>query len=589
MAATLKPSAITGKNITFTASEACFLPGDVGRQIIFGASRAIIITFGASAGSPSPNAIVKADIIDDFPNTEPIPAHDWLLRLSPQSTLNPDKKGPVGTKITLVADKDTFRAADLGKYIIIYGGVVEIQGVTSATTVVGEILNVLITEEDDPPGAIGGNWTLEVSSWSIENGFPRTGEFVAGRLTQASTSAQPTNFWMSAPDNYSNYAVGTRKNDAIDHTIAARKMNRIEWIVENDTSMYLGGTDVEMEAKSGRYQESFGGDVVPDVHNIGTEGSAPVQAVVVNNKIIFIDRSRLRIFTLSYNIDDDKVIPVELTAIADHITGTGLRLGPIAHQKRLDHRFYFVRKDGILLSYTYFPTEKVTGFTRIITDGLFKAVGCISGQVGKQDEVWVIVERTIDGVTKQYVEVFEDYLEGMTRPWSSLQTDCAFVYTGVPTLTITGVPYLEGKTIDIILNGSYIGQKLVTDGTVTFEVGEVDLTAESMQCEGGLHYDSTITTLRPTVEGTVIDGLPRLWSRLGVRLLNSKGGILNDERLVYPTEFLDTQTLYTGDLQVTPQGISGSDADGRITIKQTEPYPMTVLMLFGTLQVGDHD
>jgi len=591
MAATLTPAAITGKNILFTASEAVFLPGDSGRQIIFGASRAIIILVGASAGATVPSATVRADIIDVFPNTEVIPAGQWFLRLSPQADLTPNKKGPVGTKVTLEAAKNAFRQADLGKYIHIFGGVVEIQEVVDTNTVSGEILNDLQVEEISAgsgtyPAAIAGTWTLEVSSWSPANGFPRTGEFVQGRLAQASSFAQPTNIWMSQPDNFDNYAVGIKADDAIDYTVATRKLNRIEWITENG-DVLLGGSDVELKMTAGRVDEAFGGDVIPLIPQISNVGSAPIQAQVVNNKVVFVDKSRQRIFILSYNVEDDKIIPIELTAVAEHITKNaspfpnGVRLGPIAYQKRLDQRLYFIREDGTLIVLTYFPNEKVIGFTRIVTQGEFQAVGCITGAPGRQDEVWVIVKRIINGETKRFIEIFEDNFGTMNRPWQELHTDCASVFSfETATDTVTGLGYLEGQLVDVVADGSYRGQQLVTGGQIV-------MPEAYLQYEIGLHYDSTGRTLRPSLEGTMIEGIPRSWVSLFLRLRDSQGGTINTENIQYPPGSLNQQALFTGDVKVTPPSMI--DTDGRVTFVQNQPYPMTVTAIFGTLQVADHD
>lgn len=599
MAATLTPGATTGRNITFTASEAVFLAGDVGRQIIYQASRGIIVEMLPSAGSPGPEASVKVDIIDDFPNTDPIPAGDWFVRLSPQAKLTPSVVAPVGTKIILTADRNTFRSADLGKYILIYGGVVEIQEVTSTTVVVGEILNELHAEEISAgsgtyPPAQPGTWFLEVSSWSPENGFPRTGEFVQGRLFQTSTAAQPTTIWGSASDNFDNYGVGSDPDDAIEYTVASRILNRFEWIAENidpvsyiQTSIILGGTNAEFIMGSGEANKPFGGDLIPLVNKSSDEGSMPVQAVTLGNKILFVDRTRRKIFLISYNVEEDSRLPIELTAAADHITASGIRMGGIAVQKRPDRRVYFVRADGTMTVYTHLPNEKVMGFSRYVTQGFYEAVGCVtSNQVAKPDLVYVVVRRISGaGETRRFVEVFDEEYGGFTRPWQALYTDSAVVYQGVPITVLTGLQSLDGLVVDVIADGSYKGQQLVVDESITLEEAASEI-------EVGLHYDSEAVTMRPTIQGANIEGLARNWTSLFARLQDTIGGTINTELIQYPPPTLSGQLeLFSGDVKVTPPGYEGDDfdLDGAITIKQTQPYPMTVLSLFGTLKVADRD
>ncbi len=151
---TLTPGAITGSGVTFTASVATFLAADAKRQIVFGVSRATIVTVTDSTH-------VVCDIIDDFPNVSPIPSGSWLIKLSPQTTLDPTAKAPVGLVMTLTAGAAAFRATDVGKFITIYGGLVKIKSVDSTTVVTGIIESEMTgTSSADPPAAPAGAWTL---------------------------------------------------------------------------------------------------------------------------------------------------------------------------------------------------------------------------------------------------------------------------------------------------------------------------------------------------------------------------------------------------------------------------------------------
>lgn len=571
--ARLTPGATTGTGIVFTTDAAAFLAGDAGRQIIAGAGRAIIILYTSATQ-------VTADILDDFASTSSIASGSWLLRLSPQATLDPTIRAPVGASVTCVAGVDTFRTADVGKDILIYGGLVRITSRTSATTVVGTILSVMSeTTDANPAAAPAGAWTLEESSWSDAQGWPRTGEFYQGRLYQASTRNLPTAFWASASDDFDNYAYGTVADASVEYVMASRKLNRIEWLSDND-SLIIGTAGSEHRAiGSGNDNALIGGDTVPLVRRVSSQGSMPVQPIVSNRQTIFADRSKRKIYSLSWDLNQDGYDSDELTLLAEHITESGIRQGPMAFQQRLDPRLFFILTDGTLISMTFFVKEKVIGFTRYVTDGTFEAVGLIPNASGGNDQVYVIAKRTINGATKRFVELLEEDHEDLTeRSWSSLQTDCAVVYRGVPT-TIIHVAHLEGKTVDVIVAGEYLGQKVVVGGVIT-------LTEAATEVEVGLHYNSTATTMRPAIKGENIEGLPRSWDKLSVRVHKTKGGTINGKPITYPPTILGANDLYTGDVKVTAQGWS---TDGRVTIAQHQPYPMTVLALYGTLSIGDKD
>lgn len=565
---TLTPAAISGTAVNFTASSACFLAGDVGRTIIFGDARATIITFTSST-------VVVANIIDPFPNTSAIPAGSWFLRGTADITLNPNKKEPEGSTIILVASLAFFRIADVGKFVTMYAGLIEITHYTSATQVEGIIRSELTGAEDaDPPATPA--WTLEVASWSPENGYPRTGEFFQGRLGQASTEAQRTTFWLSAPDSYDKYGVGGTADRAIDYTIAAKRLNRLEWMADRG-NLFIGSSGTEIEVSSGKSDEPFGGDIIPKAVFFGNNGSAPMQPVIIGGRVVFVDRSFKKIFAIAFNIEEDSQNAIELTGAAEHITLSGIRPGSIAYTTRPDPRLYFVRNDGTLIALTYFQQEKVIGFTRIITEGSFEsvAVKTRSASQGGEDEVWVIVKRTVNGVEKKFVEMFErNYATPLARGWQSFQTDCSVFYKGAPSKTIN-VPHLDGEWVDVVGDGGYRGRKLVTAGKVTLEEAYSEI-------EVGLHYDSEVETMRPAIQGSVIEGLERSWDFIFARFLNTLGGRINDEQIQYSQAELQAG-LYTGDKDISG---SGWDTVGRVRIKQDLPYPMTLLAVFGDLNVS---
>ncbi len=79
---TLTPAAVTGNTVTFTASGASFLLGDVGRELKndVGVGRASIRSFTSTT-------VVIADIIEDFPSTSAIASGNWVLGGTPVAKL----------------------------------------------------------------------------------------------------------------------------------------------------------------------------------------------------------------------------------------------------------------------------------------------------------------------------------------------------------------------------------------------------------------------------------------------------------------------------------------------------------------------
>ena len=645
---TMAPAANTGLGVKFRAGDGVFLAADVGRSIVAGASRAIITSLNSNVEAVADILDAFAQAITAGPNTLTsvgtavtstahgaavgnavkltsgaqsgeirtitalgganaytidaafsldqgvgvtwnkivhLASGNWAFRLSPQTTLDPNIKEPIGAQVTLTAGVGAFLPEDVGKYIKVYGGVIVLTARDSGTQVRGTILSALSDSATANPAAVAaGAWTLEIASWSSTNGFPSTGEFFQGRLYEAATDAQLTTIWGSRADDYDNFAIGITAEDAVEYTMASRQVNRIAWLVEKNKALLIGTGGSEHTATgSGNEDSLIGGSTVPMFNRVATNGCMAVQPIVSRQNAVYIDRSRRKVLAMGYQLDSDGQSDTELTVSAEHITESGVRLGPLAFEKRVDPRLYFVREDGTLVGMTYFPEQKVVGFSRRTTPGTFECAAVISNASGGADQVWVIAKRTINGATKRYVELFEPSHEGLSaRGWTSVQTDCAVVLTGQTGTSLAGLTHLEAATVDIIKNGSYLGQAVVSGGAITL----TDALVSGDVVEVGLHYTSSAVTMRPSIPGQVIEGLPRSWDSLFARVKDTIGGTVNGEPVQYAASALDTKGLFTGDVKVTG---TGWDTDGKITVSQTQPYPMTVLALFGTLSLGESD
>lgn len=552
---TLTPGATTGTGITFTSSTAVFLEADEGREIRYGASLAAIRTF-----TDASNVVVE--ILEDFPNTNSIPSGEWLITGSPVTTLDPDAKEPKGAWVNFVAAKDAFRASDVGKYIKIWGGLAQITTVTNAKNVFGLIKVPFSawTQDANPTASPAGAWSLETALWSNTEGWPSSIEFHQGRLYMG----KDTMFAGSVPNAFDNFGVGDLPDDAVHYALAARKVNHIQSLISLGQLFVLDAGN-EHVAKGQGVDAPLGGDSVPFVKDQSAVGTLAVQAIVVDESILIVNRSQNKVYELSYAIEQDSYTPKNKNILARQIGSGVFAKHPAAYAQEPNSVVYYIMENGQLACLTYNKAEEVTAWTRLITDGSFESVAVIPVPHGFQ--VWVIVRRTIGGVTKRFIEYFDD----------TLNTDCAaFTPVSAGSTTITGYSYLNGKTVDVKIGGYYIGQYLVTNGTITHS----EVISTNTFAEVGLHYRSRGRTMRPAVQGQVIEGTRRRWSYVVLRLKDTIGGTLNGQRLGP----LSPERPYTGIVFGNP---TEYDYDGFLTFEQNEPYPFTVLGIAGEVKFSE--
>ncbi|OYV96822.1 MAG: hypothetical protein B7Z62_07555 [Deltaproteobacteria bacterium 37-65-8] len=235
-----------------------------------------------------------------------------------------------------------------------------------------------------------------------------------------------------------------------------------------------------------------------------------------------------------------------------------------------------VRADGVLLGMTYNPDEKVFGWHRHVTDGLFESVAVIPDPVNNRDQLWAVVNRTIGGATKRYIEYMDPDV---------VVADSFVRYQGAAATEITGLDHLEGEAVDVVADGFVVTGHVVAGGKITLAKAAVDVTV-------GLHYETTVEPEPPDYindKGQNNVNAQKQWSEVVLRLYETglSGVTVNGKSLPARSgsDPLGTApALFTGDVR-TP--LLGTTRAGVLTIKQTLPLPFTLLAVAGTLEVGD--
>ena len=216
-------------------------------------------------------------------------------------------------------------------------------------------------------------------------------------------------------------AIAIEDDDAILFTLAAKKVNTIQWI-DSGTQLIIGTAGGEWIARSdGPVLTPT--DIDLKIHT--THGSADVEALRIGNATLFLHKSKRKVREFAFNFEADSFRAPDLTILADHITRS--KVTEITYQQEPDSLVWAVRTDGVLATMTYRRNQDVVGWGRQILGGAFsggvavvESVAVIPGNDGsgqqedseERDEVWAIVKRTIDGGTKRYIEFFEKPFEG---------------------------------------------------------------------------------------------------------------------------------------------------------------------------------
>ena len=508
------------------------------------------------------------------------------------TTLNPGATA-VGTGVSLAASATTginsgsgFLSTDVGRFVFLHGGYAKITAVTDTTNATIEILTTLSAS------TATADWRL--GSFSDTTGHPSSVTFFEQRLVFAGTSNEPQTLFFSRSGDYENMDAnigGTiADDDAIIYTIASNQVNAIRFMTATRT-LIVGTAGGEFTVSGG------GADVAITPTNIlikkqSNHGAANVDAISAGNATLFLQRAKRKIRELAYNFDVDGYLAPDMTILAEHITEGGIT--QMAYQQEPNQIVWMTRSDGQLIGLTYQREQQVTAWHRQIFGGVFGSGNAVCESVAviptddTEYQVYVIVKRTINSITRRYVEYLNnfDFTETDNTTFNFL--DSQLDYSGSATTTITGLEHLEGQVVSILADGSTHPDKTVSSGAITLD-------RSSTKVKVGLSYTSLLQTMRldaGAANGTSQGKTKRIYE-ITLRLFETVGvevgpDLNNLERIPFRTSadpMNEGIPPFTGDKEVEFRG--NYDTDGFIFVRQTQPLPLTILSLYPRLVTND--
>tara|TARA_R110000772_G_scaffold94899_2_gene193120 strand:- start:197 stop:2155 length:1959 start_codon:yes stop_codon:yes gene_type:complete len=476
---------------------------------------------------------------------------------SGSGTLTPSD---VSGKITLTSQHATFTAAHVGQFINASPqGRARIVEVTTTTTV-----NV-VTEFPffDTTAIANADWDLEIGYedvWSASKGWPRTVTFHQGRLYFGGSKSRPSTIWGSKVGLYFSFeAVEALDDDAVEATLDTNTFNAITDLISGrDLQIFTTGGEfnVNQEGLSAITPSNF--FVSASSRNGSKEG---IRVQQLESGVLFVQRQGKALSEIAYS---DATLSYE-TAKVSLLSGHLLK-GP----KRMDIRravatdendllLLVNEDDGSICLFSLLRAQNVIAPSQFTTTGSFKDIGV------DIVDIYTVVSRDDGGVTKYYVEIFDD---------NSL-TDCGVVGT---TSATANMAHLVGAVVHCISDG-YVesDQTVPAGGTITF----TNPPTASSEC--GLPISVEIKTMPTEVKmqsGTRI-GFRKRIVEVNALLYKTQNIVINNN--LVPIRSLGSGALdepvpeFTG--TKTLHGILGYSNNGQITVTQSSPLKLTLLGL----------
>ena len=361
---------------------------------------------------------------------------------------------------------------------------VKVTSFTSATIVVGTVMEALASPAATTDWAEG--------AWSGVRGYPARITFHERRLMVARTNTEPLKAWGSKSYRYDDFAVGALDDDALNLPLASDESNELQWLVSGNV-LVAGSYGSEFVIKSPSGEPLTPSNV--EVKKVSTIGSEAIVPKKIGNYIYYVQRFGKVLREMFYLWENDVFKSVNKTIFSPHILGDGIK--DMAYQENPDTVLWCCRTDGTLATLTREVDQEVQGWARQTSedgDAKYESVAVIPSQSYPYDEVWVIVKRTIGGVAKRYVEVFEDTVV------PDRQDKCLYLHSAL------SYDAYEAYTTTTISLSATNGTVVLTSSAAHFAAEDVGERIRAIDADGVTLGELKITAYTSTtiVVGTVV-------------------------------------------------------------------------------------
>lgn len=384
--------------------------------------------------------------------------------------------------------------------------------------------------------------------------------------------------------------------------ILSDKYNQAKWLCGGDI-LAVGTSSGEfyISPKTASEGWSYDNTSITQVSQIGNKSVTPIK---INGHILFTDKFGTSIRDLVYSYERDTYDPFDTSVSARHLLMSGII--DWAYQDYPDKILWCVVSDGRLIGYTFNSEQQVTAMHQHNLSGFVETICVATSPDENRQDIWVVVRRTIDGVTKRYIEWLD---EGMKSSYpneidtiedldakevaeanyvkqNAFYVDSGIIFNraaGDTSTKLTGLEHLKGMEVAILANGAEKPRQIVSDD------GEITIDKNETLVICGLPIKSIFNTQKIYLQSQNSSGIGDIQKidHLILMLYRSGGGKIGGrynnllDILYRNTDAVmdKSQDLFTGNLMMPwSEGSSQIEEKGaNILIYNDSVFPMNIL------------
>lgn len=357
-----------------------------------------------------------------------------------------------GASSTWTASASIFQAAHVGSVWAIAKfdsvttiGYARMTGFTSGTVA------AFTNQTDLTPVTTTATINWFEASWSGVRGYPQAVSFHEDRLFWAGTDSGIADVYGSTANGaYENYDTDDASADDGLRFEIAGQLNQIEWLV-SDGEFLVAGSLGGLSFVEFNITDTT---ITPRARSGSSYGSSTVQGIKIGDEVVYLHSNNKSLYEAVYDDVSLNYKSIDLNDINPDILSDGASF--IDSVEQPDSGAIMV-SGGKLIGISRDKSQQIVGWYPYDVGGDIESAAVIPST--GEDVIYVIVKRTINSVTRRYIECFETS--------GDKYLDSHITYSGTATRTFTGLSHLEGQTVQVWGDGSYAGAYTVASGSIT--------------------------------------------------------------------------------------------------------------------------
>lgn len=397
----------------------------------------------------------------------------------------------------------------------------------------------------------------------------------------AGTYVNPVKVWMTnaGQQDLMMYHLPTMADDRISLEAVTSDADRIIHAVALD-SLILFSRSAELRVFT-QNSDSLSPDSVA-VRAQSYVGSNNVQPIICNANVLYGAARGGHLRVLNYAYSAQGYQSADLSLVCPHLFDN-YEIKDIALSKAPVQVVWVITSNGKLNALTYYPEQEIKAWSVFETQGDFES--CCVVSEGKEDHLYCVIKRTINGETRRYVERLE-YINIPDDAASYRQLDSFIDNTGVTMadtddgVMLTGLEHLNGCYVLPFIDGMAHKPVQVVDGSIRIAQNGANIAV-------GLPYVSRLTTV-PITSSEAQAGMQSFSKNPSEIYLRCRfdGDIwaeatgsnemwqVQRDDLAFSGQLKDSQTLH---VNLT----SAWQKNGQITIEHRDQLPLEINSIIG--------